>query len=116
MIVNVGNYGVKLPTPDTHKWLLYSWLILYLQYYSKAHTKDALKWLNIYEKRSEISADEHSNPENTFASIQLRQEESDVPVLVCMTFADRLLAEMMDRDGKYNPSHAKIEIGRHFEV
>ena len=51
-----------------------------------------------------------------FESIRIKGEESGVPVLVCMTFADRLLAEMLDDDGKYNEGKAKKDIAKHFEV
>ena len=33
-----------------------------------------------------------------------------------MSFADKLLAEMMDEDGKYDKVTAKQEVEEHFEV
>ena len=51
-----------------------------------------------------------------FESNRIKSEDSNVPVLVCMTFADRLLAEMLDEDGKYNEGRAKKDIAKHFEV
>ena len=84
-------------------------------YYSKAHTKDAAKWLDIYEKRSSISS-EDTDVGNSFASISLKNDEPDVPVLVCMTFADKVLAELLDDNGKYNEARAKSDVAKHFEV
>lgn len=69
-----------------------------------------MKWLDIFEKRRQI-CDEHDNP-----SIALQNEESSVPVLVCMTFADRLLAELMDDNGKYDVARARIQVAKNFEV
>ena len=84
--------------------------IFVLYYCRKAHTKDALKWLDIFEKRRQIY-DEHDNP-----SIALQHEESSVPVLVCMTFADRLLAELMDDNSQYDAAKARIQVAKNFEV
>lgn len=89
---------------------------LFVPYYCrKAHTKDALKWLDIFEKRRQISG-KHDNPGEAFASTDLQNEESSVPVLVCMTFADRLLAELMDDNGKYDVARAKKQVAKNFEV
>ena len=54
--------------------------------------------------------------EHHFESKRHTSAESNVPVLVCMTFADRLLAEMMDDEGKYNEAVTKKDIAKHFEV
>lgn len=78
-----------------------------LYYCRRAHTKDALKWLDIFEKRRQIC----DNP-----SIALQNEESSVPVLVCMTFADKLLAELMDDSGKYDVARARTQVAKNFEV
>ena len=51
-----------------------------------------------------------------FESNRIKGEESDVPVLMCMTFADRQLAEMLDDNGEYNEGMAKKDIAKHFEV
>ena len=54
--------------------------------------------------------------EQHFESSRLRNEDSRVPVLVCMTFADRLLAEMLDKEGKYNEVTTRKAMTKHFEV
>ena len=51
-----------------------------------------------------------------FESNRFGIEDADVPVLVCMTFADRLLAEMLDEDGKYDAGKAKKGIAENLEV
>ena len=51
-----------------------------------------------------------------FESNRIEGEESDVPILMCMTFADRLLAEMLNDNGEYNEGMAKKDIAKHFEV
>ena len=91
--------------------------------YSKAHTKDAKKWLDTFEKnqdevdKASKSSEEYSViSEHHFESKRHTSPESNVPVLVCMTFADRLLAEMLDEDGKYNPAVTRKDIAKHFEV
>jgi hypothetical protein len=44
-------------------------------------------------------------------------ENNNVPLLVLLSFADRVLAETMDNnDGKYDRATAKHEIKEHFEV
>ena len=78
--------------------------------FSKAHTKDALKWLHVFEKRDEGSESANSSSDGSGLV-----DEDSRPVLVCMTFADRLLAEMMD-DGRYDRVTAKRKIENHFKV
>lgn len=51
-----------------------------------------------------------------FEANRIEGEKSDVPILMCMTFADRLLAEMLDDNGEYNKARAKKDIAKHFEV
>ena len=91
--------------------------------YSKAHTKDAKKWLDTFEKNQDEvdkatkASEEYSViSEHHFESKRHTSPESNVPVLVCMTFADRLLAEMLDENGKYNPAVTRKDIAKHFEV
>ena len=92
--------------------------------FSKAHTKDAKRWLELFENKSK---DESAKPNKDsddcivisdpqFESSRIKGEESDVPILMCMTFADRLLAEMLDDSGEYNKARAKKDIAKHFEV
>lgn len=90
---------------------------------SKAHTKDAKKWLEMFENKESDSAKPNkgsgdcrviSDPQ--FESNRIKGEESDVPILMCMTFADRLLAEMLDDNGEYHAGRAKKDIAKHFEV
>ncbi len=79
----------------------------------------------MFEKKEDESAepDEGARSEDCrvisdpqFESTMIKGVESDVPILVCMTFADRLLAEMLDDNGKYNEGRAKKDIAKHFEV
>ena len=72
-------------------------------HYSKAHTKAAKEWLNTFEGGTSPSQE---------SSATRGDEENDMSVLVCMTFADRLLAEVLD--GNYG--EAKAKIASHFEV
>jgi hypothetical protein len=88
---------------------------------SKAHTKDAKKWLEMFENKSEDESAKDSDDcrvisDPQFESNRIKGEESDVPILMCMTFADRLLAEMLDDSGEYNKARAKKDIAKHFEV
>lgn len=92
---------------------------------SKAHTKDAKKWLDLFEKgesktgtHNEMSQDYNVISDHHFEYTRLRDEKeiSSVPVLMCMTFADRLFAEMLDEDGKYNEARIKKDVAKHFEV
>ena len=54
--------------------------------FRKAHTKSAKKWLQLLEDKS-------------------------VPVLVCLTYADKLYAECMGKDGSHpDPQHMKQKI------
>ena len=77
----------------------------------------------MFEKRCEESKD-LNNMGNDYSVIsgqhfetsELGNEASNAPVLVCMTFADRLLAEMLDKDGKYDEGKAKKVIAKHFDV
>ena len=84
--------------------------MIIINLFSKAHTKDAIKWLRVFEKRDEGS--ESTNNSSDGSSLV---DEDSRPVLVCMTFADRLLAEMMV-DGKYDQVIAKRKIENHFKV
>ena len=65
-------------------------------------------WLPKFESRGKGSdkVDDHSS----------NNEDNDVPLLVCMSFADKVLAEMMDENGEYDKVIAKQEIEEHFEV
>ena len=93
---------------------------------SKAHTKDAKKWLEMFQNESVENDSAKSSKGSTddcrvisepqFESIRIEGEESRVPILMCMTFADRLLAEMLDDNGEYNKARAKKDIAKHFEV
>ena len=89
---------------------------------SKAHTKDAKKWLELFENKPKAeSASKDSDDcrvisDPQFESSRIEGEEAEVPVLMCMTFADRLLAEMLDDSGEYNKARAKKDIAKHFEV
>ena len=97
--------------------------MIILSLFSKAHTKDAKKWLEMFENKGNSSAKPSKDSEDCkvisdphFESNRIKGEESTVPVLMCMTFADRLLAEMLDDNGKYNEGMAKKDIAKHFEV
>ena len=91
---------------------------------SKAHTKDAKKWLDLFEKNGheiddvkKMAGDNNVVSDDHFESNRPRDNDSsNVPVLVCMTFADRLLAEMLDEDGKYHEERTKKAIAKHFDV
>lgn len=54
--------------------------------------------------------------EPQFESNGVKGEESGVPILMCMTFADKLLAEELDEKGEYNEGKVKKDIAKHFEV
>ena len=66
-----------------------------LQYFTcfrKAHTKATQEWL-------------------------YRLAQENVYVLVCLTYADKLYAELMSKDGKHpNPDSAKLELRKQKEV
>ena len=87
---------------------------------SKAHTKDAKKWLEMFENKSEDDSAKLNDcrviSDPQFEANRIEGEKSDVPILMCMTFADRLLAEMLDDNGEYNKPRAKKDIAKHFEV
>ena len=74
----------------------------------KIVSENAKLWLPKFESRGKGSdkVDDHSS----------NNEDNDVPLLVCMSFADKVLAEMMDENGKYDKVTAKQEIEEHFEV
>ena len=74
----------------------------------KIISENAKLWLPKFETRGKESdkVDDHSS----------NNEDNDVPLLVCMSFADKVLAEMMDEDGKYDRVTAKREVEEHFEV
>ena len=44
------------------------------------------------------------------------EDDPGVPILVCMTYADRLLSEELDEDGKYHTGNAKKAIAENLEV
>ena len=98
--------------------------LFYVAFPSKAHTKDAKKWLDLFEKNEDdshhakkMTDDYNVISDNHFESSRHRNDDSSkVPVLVCMTFADRLLAEMLDEDGKYHEERTKKAIAKHFDV
>ena len=89
---------------------------------SKAHTKDAKKWLDTFENKyvhndhSQVTDDFSVISDQHFESNRPTNEDSSVPVLVCMTFADRLFAEMLDEEGKYDEGQTRKDISKHFEV
>jgi GTP-binding protein EngB required for normal cell division len=58
----------------------------------KAHTESSKKWLEMLEDKS-------------------------VPVLVCLTYADKLYAECMGKDGSHpNPQDIKYKIAEEADV
>ena len=62
-----------------------------------------------------------NNPRRLISDLQFDKKQQKggekVPVLVCMTHADKLLAEFMEDDPEnYNPGQGKKGIARHFEV
>ena len=69
----------------------------------------------MFEKRESDEGSETTSMSSSDSYNGLVDEDSR-PVLVCMTFADRLLAEMMDHDGKYDQVIAKRKIENHFKV
>ena len=71
---------------------------------------------NLTEKANKGIDHHNVISEQLFESNRLRNDDSGVPVLVCMTFADRLLAEMLDDDDKYNEGKTKKDIAKHFDV
>ena len=77
--------------------------------FSKAHTKDAKEWLSTFENRTEVTNESGSPTEFS----HLRSGEASGPVLVCMTFADRVLAEVLEN---CSIGEAKTRVASHFEV
>ena len=64
----------------------------YFNSHRKAHTKATQEWL-------------------------YRLAQENVYVLVCLTYADKLYAELMSKDGKHpNPDSAKLELRKQKEV
>ena len=87
--------------------------------HSKAHTKAAKKWLDTFETRSKKTGKNHNTvvSDHYFEHSQLgKEDEPQVPILVCMTYADRLLSEEMDDDGKYHTGNAKKTIAENLGV
>lgn len=80
---------------------------LYYYLSSKAHTEDAIQWLSIFDGKNET---------NKTRDNSILKNKDSRPILVCMTFADRLVAEMMDEDGRYDKVKAKTKVKQHFEV
>jgi hypothetical protein len=68
--------------------------------------------LRVFEKRDEGSESSSTSSSSDCSGFV---DEDSRPVLVCMTFADRLLAEMMV-DGEYDQVLAKRKIENHFKV
>ena len=65
---------------------------LYYYFCRKAHTESAKKWLEVLEDKS-------------------------VPVLVCLTYGDKLYAECMEKDGSHpDPQKIKLKIAEETEV
>ena len=60
--------------------------------FRKAHTESAKKWLELLEEKA-------------------------VPVLVCLTYADKLYAECMGKDGSHpDPQYMKQKISEETDV
>ena len=66
-------------------------LILNQLFVRRAHTKSTQEWLRILEKEN-------------------------VPVLICLTFADKLYAELMGEDGDPDGEKIKTGIEEHLNV
>ena len=93
--------------------------------YRKAHTAAAKEWLKRFEVTEGGSEEEmklmRENPHGLMSGEisepkkKIRGEK--VPVLVCLTFADRLLVrDFMNDSGQYDRGEAKKGIAKHFEV
>lgn len=99
---------------------------IFLHFYSKAHTKAAKEWLEKFEVDVDGCDEEmesmRRNPRRLISDLQFDKKQKTnrgekVPVLVCMTHADKLLAEFMEDDPEnYNPGEGKKGIAHHFDV
>ena len=63
----------------------------YAIFYRRAHTESTKEWLSILEKEN-------------------------VPVLICLTFADKLFAELMGENGDCNAEEVKLRVQQHLSV
>ncbi|CAB4045681.1 Hypothetical predicted protein, partial [Paramuricea clavata] len=61
-------------------------IIVFVVEYKRAHTESTKEWLSILEREN-------------------------VPVLICLTFADKLFAELMGEKGDRDIEKVKAEIG-----
>ncbi|XP_028411558.1 uncharacterized protein LOC114534202 isoform X1 [Dendronephthya gigantea] len=66
-------------------------IIIFVVDYRRAHTESTKKWLSILEKEK-------------------------VPVLVCLTFADKLYAELMGENGDWNAENVKAGVENQFKT
>ena len=66
-------------------------LVLNQLFARRAHTESTKEWLSILEKEN-------------------------VPVLICLTFADKLFAELMGKDGDCDIEKIKTGIEEHLNV
>ncbi len=80
--------------------------------HSKVFSENTQLWLPKFETRGK----ESDKVDDQNDHIPNNNEDTDVPLLVCMTFADKVLAEVMDEDGKYDKVTAKQEVEEHFQV
>ena len=88
----------------------YQWLqfLIFVLTHRKIVSENTKLWLPKFETRGKESdkVDDHSS----------NNEDNDVPLLVCMSFADKVVAEVMDEDGKCDKVTTKQEVEQHFEV
>ena len=91
----------------------------------KVHTKAAKEWLKKFEVTEGGGEEELELMKNNLRSVisgqhfeSKKPDGEKVPVLVCLTFADRLLVrDFMNQDsGQYNIGEAEKGIAKHFEV
>ena len=66
-------------------------IIVFVVDYRRAHTESTKEWLSILEKE-------------------------DVPVLICLTFADKLFAELMGENGDYDVEKVKLRVQKQLET
>ena len=62
-----------------------------LFFYRRAHTESTKQWLSILEREN-------------------------VPVLICLTFADKLFAELMGNNGDYDIDQVKLGVEKQLKV
>ena len=88
-------------------------VLIFVFTHSKIVSSNAKAWLPIFETRGKGS-DKINNPSDASSP---KNEDTNFPLLVCMTYADKVVAEMMnEQSGKYSKSSAKQEVEEHFEV